>query len=965
MQQSNNLLLTSRLPELQLQRRRESEEINQPCGGRRSSGSLVAFGSVPGALSNGYPKATLLLQEKEKEEEDKEEEERGERGKGGGGGGGRQGGRLVQSSCIGSIGSRSSDQKQKANLVDFVLVYEKQASVDKLIAQRCFFEQNLRTEGLQLHVESEPSSRVCFVKIYAPFSVLCRRAQRLQIKVPMRAVAHACNTVQQQRLPNEPEMLMTNEPKWKNPTLFSFTIQEQLLIKQPTLHITAPFVQSRLDLYNAFEEEKLFSTNQRSRIVFDLLQRTRCDPNNKNKHGISWMLSIGAYKAAYPPHDGPSDYKSLDPADRTQWSTRQILRLTWANFSCILKPQPLQLIRSYFGEKIAFYFAWLGYYTAWLTLPGLFGLICFVCSLSLTHSSDHLTEICNNNRAPGNLTMCPVCIPENCVPWKLANSCESAAWNYTFDNYTGILMTVVTLTWAIFFLETWKRREASLAFQWDAFDVEEYSEILRPEYETEIHRLSSSSTIINHHEFQMPLLKSIFRKGASLSGVLLLISAVLLALVSLIVIRIEIYGLLKTFGGFWLVYQSEVTSMIIHLCTFAVVMTLGLIYEQSAHRLTDFECPRTQTDYLNSYIWKVFIFELLNNFGPIFYAALIRGQNFSLPNEQTHLKEFCDPGGCLNEPVQAIAILLLARLLISNAAELGYPLLKKVLKGRRLVTSEVSPIEEGVNGGRNQPTWRKDFALNEPHLDGVYAEYLEMMVQFGYVTLFVSVFPLAPMICLLNNIVEVRLDAINFVVSYRRPVPIRVAGIDTWHRCLNIILKLAIICNGAVLAFTSETLPKMMHNFYFKQDQNESYLEFTLISFNTTSWPQYKKYYPEENQICYYRDMYQHTVKGQQITIARLAVFIAFVMFFYLLQWLVHTLLPKIPSDINNSVKRANLIAREVFYGKDVDLGSLEYSSGVNENSSMAEEMEMNNLPFSSESLTSKEDYSKIVTAAV
>ncbi|VDP06366.1 unnamed protein product, partial [Soboliphyme baturini] len=41
---------------------------------------------------------------------------------------------------------------------------------------------------------------------------------------------------------------------------------------------------------------------------------------------------------------------------------------------------------------------------------------------------------------------------------------------------------------------------------------------------------------------------------------------------------------------------------------------------------------------------------------------------------------FCDPGGCLNEPVQAIAILLLARLLISNAAELGYPLLKSIVK---------------------------------------------------------------------------------------------------------------------------------------------------------------------------------------------------------------------------------------------------------------------------------------------
>ena len=37
----------------------------------------------------------------------------------------------------------------------------------------------------------------------------------------------------------------------------------------------------------------------------------------------------------------------------------------------------------------------------------------------------------------------------------------------------------------------------------------------------------------------------------------------------------------------------------------------------------------------------------------------------------------------------------------------------------------------------------------------LFEEYLEMMIQYGFVTLFVSAFPLAPLLALLNNIWEV------------------------------------------------------------------------------------------------------------------------------------------------------------------------------------------------------------------
>lgn len=54
---------------------------------------------------------------------------------------------------------------------------------------------------------------------------------------------------------------------------------------------------------------------------------------------------------------------------------------------------------------------------------------------------------------------------------------------------------------------------------------------------------------------------------------------------------------------------------------------------------------------------------------------------------------------------------------------------------------------------------------------------LPIVIQFGFVTLFVASFPLAPLFALLNNIIEIRLDAKKFVTELRRPVAIRAKDI--------------------------------------------------------------------------------------------------------------------------------------------------------------------------------------------
>jgi len=83
-----------------------------------------------------------------------------------------------------------------------------------------------------------------------------------------------------------------------------------------------------------------------------------------------------------------------------------------------------------------------------------------------------------------------------------------------------------------------------------------------------------------------------------------------------------------------------------------------------------------------------------------------------------------------------------------------------------------------------------------------------LAIQFGFVTMFVAAFPLAPLFALINNILELRIDAINFVVNFRRPVAERAQGIGIWFGILRSMSWFAVLVNSFVIAFTSEFIPR-------------------------------------------------------------------------------------------------------------------------------------------------------------
>jgi anoctamin-8 len=56
-----------------------------------------------------------------------------------------------------------------------------------------------------------------------------------------------------------------------------------------------------------------------------------------------------------------------------------------------------------------------------------------------------------------------------------------------------------------------------------------------------------------------------------------------------------------------------------------------------------------------------------------------------------------------------------------------------------------------------------------------------MLIQFGYVTLFSSAFPLAALCALLNNVIEIHSDAFKLCMNHQRPFGKRVESIGTWQ----------------------------------------------------------------------------------------------------------------------------------------------------------------------------------------
>merc|ERR1712012_937706 len=205
----------------------------------------------------------------------------------------------------------------------------------------------------------------------------------------------------------------------------------------------------------------------------------------------------------------------------------------------------------------------------------------------------------------------------------------------------------------------------------------------------------------------------------------------------------------------------------------------------------------------------------------IIYIAFFKGKFVGYPGHYHNImgsnlrNEDCGNGGCLIELAQQLAVIMIGKQIINNAQEIIIPKLKGWWQNfsSALSSSGASQIEQ-------------DYLLVEN--EGLFQEYLEMVLQFGFITIFVAAFPLAPLFALLNSWVEIRLDAQKFVCETRRAVAERAENIGIWFKIMEMLTQLAVIINAFLIAFPSDFIQKLVFKYHYGGGEMDGYVMFTL-----------------------------------------------------------------------------------------------------------------------------------------
>lgn len=393
---------------------------------------------------------------------------------------------------------------------------------------------------------------------------------------------------------------------------------------------------------------------------------------------------------------------------------------------------------------------------------------------------------------------------------------------------------------------------------------------------------------------------------------------------------VEFYKLEKYHNNQWIkrIGSSTCTTLSASIISLIGIVLLEKIYFRVAYWLTEREYPRTHSDFESSFAFKMFIFQFINYYSALIYLAFFKGFDlWTNPSRLWKYNDYCSPVGCTFSVLTQLLTILAGKQIMFTFVEIAVPTVKNWILTRRKDFAKARTRHE------------RDFYLRDIGTLRLVYEYLEMIVQYGFVVMFGAVFPLAPLFALINNIAEIRVDAFK-LLSARRIIPHRASDIGNWAKVLEVITRLGILTNACLVAFTTDIIDRYYYMYYEnvpKPDDGsdasdvanynlKGYMEFTMSKFDTSDWPDSMRNLTFTNvsnpnsfvETCYYRGHYEKSENGSyRMThdgLILLLLKVGFVLLFQNLVLFLHGMIKysieNEPEDIQLQVLRNRYVAR-------------------------------------------------------
>jgi hypothetical protein len=241
-----------------------------------------------------------------------------------------------------------------------------------------------------------------------------------------------------------------------------------------------------------------------------------------------------------------------------------------------------------------------------------------------------------------------------------------------------------------------------------------------------------------------------------------------------------------------------------------VVEVLNSFFTYIAKILTNRENHRAYSDHAQHLLSKTIIFKFVNSYISLYYIAFFKehSQLFGMPMACMY-NERLQQNDCLRDLGWQVAIFITVRTSLLTVIELGLPYFlmwwRRVREGRTFHTGLFSnplAVMPDMSSAEKQSK-KEEF--------DVYEDMDEILILYGYCTLFVVACPWAPMLCLFSCILECFLDQKKLVLLYRRPMPEPAVTNEPWDTAFDVFSILAMLTNAAVYIFAGHSLDAWSH----------------------------------------------------------------------------------------------------------------------------------------------------------